>query len=44
MNNKQFSAIFGGKDNNPEYKSFKHLLNAIKESSYHCSDEIIDFN
>ena len=32
ISNEEFPAIFGGKDNNPEYKSFKDLLNAIKES------------
>ena len=44
ISNEEFPAIFGGKDNNPEYKSLEDLLNTIKESSFHCSDGIIDFN
>ena len=44
MSNKDFPTMFGGKDNNPEYKSLEDLLNAIKESSYYFSDRIIDFN
>ena len=44
MSNEEFPAIFGGKDNNLEYKSLEYLLNTIKESLYHCSDGIINFN
>ena len=44
ISNEEFPAIFGGKENKPEYKSLKDFLNKIKENSHYCGDGMINFD
>ena len=44
ISNELFPAIFGGKNNNQEYKSLKDFLNIIKGNTYNCGDGMINFD